>query len=301
MPSDSTGIDLRSSNARWLFKQDGMLLGPVSLAKLIELLNTGEVGENTLVAFSQPTPKFEPLGNLESFRVHLAKAQAKLRVEEQKRQKGRQSRKRRVWRTAVISTLGIIFLFSAGQLAWWLATNRPWESKINLPEPVIIDELPTIELASARPREEEIVYPSVESKIAKPEKRTKFANPKTHPFAAKSPAELFPQKRANDLTVVRQWDQKAISAVVRANKPRVHFCLAREARRHPNTWNARVPIEFTIGNNGRVTKLWIDNPEFKNESGNLYQCMLAELQKWRFPSYEGEQANVSLAFRIKAR
>jgi hypothetical protein len=167
---------------------------------------------------------------------------------------------------------------------------------------VIVDELPTIELASARPREEEIVYPSVDSKIAKPEKRTIPANQKTHPFAANLPAESFPKKNAvNDLTIVRQWDQKAISAVVRANKPRVHFCLAQEARRHPNTWDARVPIEFTIGNDGRVTKLWIDNPELKNESGNLYQCMLAELQKWRFPSYEGEQANVSLAFRIKAR
>ena len=58
----------------------------------------------------------------------------------------------------------------------------------------------------------------------------------------------------------------------------------------------KIPIEFVIGNNGKVTKVWVDHPDYK--SGPLPECLLRALQQWPFKNYEGEQANVSLSFNI---
>jgi len=100
---------------------------------------------------------------------------------------------------------------------------------------------------------------------------------------------------------VQQWDQEAINAVVKANKATLHPCLSAEAKRQKSGWEIRVPIEFTIGNDGRISKLWIDNPDYKSESSELFKCMYGELKKWKFAAYQGEQANVALAFRIQSR
>ena len=54
--------------------------------------------------------------------------------------------------------------------------------------------------------------------------------------------------------------------------------------------------EFVVGNDGRVTKLWVDHPTYK--TGPLADCLLKELQKWPFHPYAGQQAVVGLSFRI---
>ena len=71
--------------------------------------------------------------------------------------------------------------------------------------------------------------------------------------------------------------------------------MAEEVRKRPGL-SAKIPIEFVIGNDGRVTKLWIDHPMFKE--GSLPECLLRELQKWSFKSYPGEQATVGFSFKV---
>ena len=58
----------------------------------------------------------------------------------------------------------------------------------------------------------------------------------------------------------------------------------------------KIPIEFSIGGNGRVTKVWVDHPEYKN--GPLPECLLTQLQKWPFKTHDGENVNVSLSFTV---
>ena len=58
----------------------------------------------------------------------------------------------------------------------------------------------------------------------------------------------------------------------------------------------RIPIEFVIGNDGQVKKLWVDHPRFAD--GALQECLMKELQRWPFRPYEGQQATVGLSFTI---
>jgi len=314
MASDGRGVDVGTTGGSWLFKQGDLLLGPVPFAKLVELLFAGEIDENTPVAPFNLEPQFQKLGQVEKFRVHLAKAKAKLRVELASDTMNRERRRGRMVKLTVMGLVSIALLIGGGRLAWWLAIHRPWEKQIQLPEPVITDELPSITLASARGGEDELAYPDARGTPTGPGVNPKVPTPKgpkgpgpakgNTPSAPRDPTAVPPGVAAklpdNDVGVVQMWDQEAINGVVKAKKATLHPCLSAEAKRQKPGWQTRVPIEFTIGNDGRITKLWIDNPDYKSQDTDLYKCMFAELKKWKFPNYGGEQANVSLAFRIQS-
>lgn len=311
MPSDGLGVDLGTTGGKWVFKQGDLLLGPVEFSKLVAMLYAGEVDESTPVAPFNLEPKFTPLGQVERFRVHLAKAKAKLRVEAQSQEQQTSRRRGRLLRVAILGVLSIGLLIGGGRLAFWLAIHRPWERSIKLAEPLIIDELPQITLASARAGEDELAYPDTRNpanpKVPRPNGEKKPPRPGTsgQPVAGRpsgtAPSGVGAPPGGDDVAVVQQWDQDAINGVVKAKKASLHPCLSAEAKRQKTGWEVRVPIEFTIGNDGRVSKFWIDNADYKNEDSELFRCMYGELKKWKFPAYQGEQANVSLAFRIQAR
>ncbi|MGI5865740.1 MAG: AgmX/PglI C-terminal domain-containing protein [Myxococcales bacterium] len=296
------------TGGQWLYKRHDLLVGPVSFEQLIELLYAGDIDASTPISPHGGSPSFEELGKHDAFQIHLAKAQAKLRVEAQHEQQKRSERRRGLAKIVAAGFIVLALVFAGGRLAAWLAIHRPWADRIQHPEPMITDELPVITLASEREdEEEELAYPGAIAPGKKPSSGAIAARP---PRAPKQPASSAPapgrapraaDPDADGLASVQMWDQAAINRVVKAKKATLHRCLAAEATRQRAGWSARVPIEFTIGNNGRVTKLWIDSPDFRSEASELYRCMLEELRQWRFPAYEGEQANVSLTFQIQAR
>jgi len=100
---------------------------------------------------------------------------------------------------------------------------------------------------------------------------------------------------ADGLATEANYDQASINRVVKQHQSSLFRCFKEEAERRPGFF-AKVPLEFTIGNDGRVAQLWVDNPQFKK--GPMYDCMLTELKKWPFKPYTGERATVNLAFTI---
>jgi len=302
---ESLGVDLGTTGGSWVFKQGDLLLGPVQFPKLVELLYAGEVDEHTMIAPFNLEPKFLELGKVERFRVHLAKAKAKRRVEEASQEKDRGERRGRLLRMMIIGTLSIGLHVGGGRLDWWLAIHRPWEKQIQLPEPLITDELPQIKLASARAGEDELTYPDARNpnpRLPGDKRPRPRPNTPANPSNPANPAHPGPKPgTGDDVAVEQQWDVAGINAAVNAHRTSLHPCLTAETRRQKPGWETRVPIEFTIGNDGRVSKLWIDHPDYKSDESELFKCFSAELKKWKFPAYEGEQASISLAFRIQSR
>jgi hypothetical protein len=90
-------------------------------------------------------------------------------------------------------------------------------------------------------------------------------------------------------------DEAAISAVVAKHKPSLIPCIRQVAK--PGLV-AKIPIEFAISDSGRVTKVWVDNADFKGTG--LTECLLKELQKWPFKS-GAAGASVNLSFNIGKR
>ena len=290
---------------QWLFRQGDLVLGPVTGQQLVEKLYTGEMAANTLIA-PPGARDFVPISEVAVFKVHVARAQAKARVDaEQRVERQRVMRKRLILgsiATAVTVALGI----AAWQVARWAAVHGPGGEEDEYAG--ISVELPTITLAQKRKDSEELIaYPS--SSTRPPESRPKpsiqapGSTTPTLPAGAVAAKTEKTEKKptgsvATDpdgLQVATEFDQDNINKVVKSNQKTLFRCLKEEAQRRPG-FAAKVPIEFVIGNDGRVTKLWVDHPQLKQ--GPLYECFLTELKKWPFKPYKGELASVNLAFKV---
>ncbi|HMK72890.1 MAG TPA: AgmX/PglI C-terminal domain-containing protein [Myxococcaceae bacterium] len=273
----------------WLYRQGSLVLGPVTGAELVKRLYEGTLGAHTEVALVGTHP-FRPVAETEVLRLFLAKAQAKWRVDAHDRQVKERRRRARNLRLVVVGGLAVAGATAAAAGARYLAVHNPWRKDTG--EPTISVEPPTITLARARRRDDDLVdYPLDRSGGARPTRATVAPGPRASGKGGAQPAE----PDADGLNTAPQFDRTAIMAMVAQKQRALYPCFAEEARRSPGL-NARIPVEFTIGNDGHVTKVWVDHAQYRE--GPLPDCLLRELQKWPFRPYEGERANVGLSFTV---
>ncbi len=290
----------------WLFRQSELVLGPVSSKQLIEKLYSGEIGVDAEVQVLG-TGTFRKLSDIQEFRVHVAKANAKQRVEThvaQAEQKGRTRVKRSL-------ALGVVALVAAGVgvafLGRYLAVHTPLSKTADELAWGDIDiSAPTIGKAKRRDNDELVDYPGAGKKsnpvaVAKngsatgsPATGSAVATPSSANPAAAGKTKM--DKADSDGLQVGEVDTGAINEVVAKYKPTLVQCIRQIAQ--PGV-SARIPIEFSIGETGRVSKVWVDNPDYK--TGVLPDCLLRELQKWPFRASSSGGATVQLSFNIGKR
>lgn len=300
-------------DGHWLFRQGDLVLGPVSGGQIVEKLHAGELTPDTPVALAGER-EFHRLKDVEAFRIHVAQSEARLRVAAAVEAEREKNRKRMM---ILGGAAGVVALVLGG-VGLQVARNAAVHGWLGEEEFEGIEmEAPTIRLAQARPDDEELFeYPTNGTGgTRRPEARpgtdaagTRPSTPGTGRPAVASTTrteERKPPRPAGSVAtdpdgmqVAQQFDQSAINRVVAGNKSTLFRCFKEEAERSPGL-AARIPLEFVIGNDGRVNKLWVDHPQFKK--GPLYDCLFTELQKWPFRAYEGERATVGLSFNIGKR
>jgi len=286
MPSKNPKADLGTNGGEWLFRQGELVLGPVSAQKLVEKLFHGELSGGSEVKLLGDG-HFVRLSEVEFFKLHLAKAEAKLRVDGIAQAEKAARKKRRQLRMAIVASLAVIFATGAAAAARWLAIHRPWSNVDELAG--ISVEPPTIALAQPRGSDDLVDYPGPGGL-----RTQRKALDRTRAVGAKADRGSKGQEEPDGLKT-GQFDRESINATVAARQKTLYSCIGEEVRRRPGL-NAKIPIEFVIGNDGKVNKLWIDHPTFKE--GSLQECLLRELQKWSFKAYPGEQATVGFSFKV---
>jgi hypothetical protein len=301
--SKNAGMDM-SRAGNWLFRQGELVLGPIPAAVIVDRLYAGEIDGRTEVA-PMGHPTFKRLAEVDIFRVHLAKAEAKLRVDKLAHEHEAKNVRTRNAKIGVVAVICGVVAIGAGTAAWYLAIHKPWADADELAFAEISVEPPTITLASKSSNEELVEYAmegdksgrKVTERIAE---RTKVAQNDKVPGEKRS-AEKLAQRPGKvgeedpEGMKTESFDRSVIDRVVKSKQTTLYPCLIEEAKRRPGL-SAKIPIEFVIGNDGRVNKLWVDNPDFK--TGSLPECLLKELQRWPFKAYQGEQATVGLQFKI---
>jgi hypothetical protein len=270
----------------WTFLKARQAFGPVSGEKLRQLVREGEIGAETLVA--PDGGDYRPLGEVTDFLVDLRKAEARQRVEREVTASRRLARRRRIlgWSAAAALVAG----GAAG--AGWLAVFRPWERRSALLDDFgngVSVSIPA-RVGAGRPRTGgagEVEVPPAAEAAERAQRRREPE--RSAPAAASAPA-------AGDGLVEARWDRGDIEAVVGREQRALAPCLRQEASRSPD-FAGEIPIEFAVGNEGRVEALWIEEPRFR--SGPLRDCILRALQRWRFRPFPGQRPVVAL-FRIGA-
>ncbi len=258
-------VPAAASTREWLFKAEGQVFGPVPEAQLVELLFQGRIGGGTEVAGDDGA--WRPLAQVPGFLVHLKKAEARARVEAEVT--GARKLVRR--RSALQGTAAAV---------------------------VVVDFGDGIAVGSVRvgggPRaaaDDEIAIPD----LAVADARPKRAGAPRPPRAAGGGAT---GSAVGGELVLAQYDPSRIQQVVARRQGSLAPCLREEASRSPE-FAGEIPIEFAVGNDGKVSALWIDEPRFK--SGPLRECILARLREWSFDPFPGQRPVVSLAFKIGSR
>jgi outer membrane biosynthesis protein TonB len=301
--------------AQWLVRQGALVLGPVPGRQVVDKLFAGELTADTAISVAGQE-QFRRLGDVGAFRVPAAKATVKARVESEARAAAESLRRQQLLLVALSTLLALVLAGAAGWAGHEVALRLPRardegaQAAAELPVLAVARGTSQEQLFSygpesqATPRAEPdpIAPPPTEPKPAEP----KPAEPKPEPVASarqepKATSRTPPRRKGaassepDGLETQANYDQEQINRVVNARRKSLFPCLQEEAQRRPG-FSARIPIEFTIGNDGRVASLWVDHPELKK--GPLYDCMLAELRKWPFKPYEGERASVSLSFTV---
>ena len=284
--TDETPIekDPRLEGGEWLFRRAGQVFGPVDSRGIAAMLYRGDIDATT--PLSSGDGKWRSVSEISIFLVHAKKAAAARKVEREVTG-ARLLRERRARRRTLGAVLAIVLLVGGAITAAVLLTgDRVGTSKL------LEDFGAGIRIASAarvgvsrRPAQEELV----EVPLGAPERG---ASAKRRPSRAGPAAQGSVE--GGEL-VATQFDARKIQAVVGREQRTLAPCFRAEAARSPD-FRGDVPIEFAIGNEGRVAQLWIDEPRFRK--GPLEECLRSALAAWRFDPFPGQRPTVSLAFRI---
>ena len=270
----------------WLYRKGELVLGPVQGAQLLDRLYAGDINGQTEVALVGED--FERITQVEALRVHLAKAEAKWRVDALERRVRDRARRQRNVRLTILAGVAVAVAGAAGAVARYMAVHGTFDTRTQ--EAAIAVEPPVIRLAKARKQQDEMLdYPLDKSGRRPAPGGTRVAGLGTKPGGS------GPDNDPDDVSVEAKFDRGSIQTVIAQRQRTLYACFAEEAKRSPGLAE-RIPIEFVIGNDGQVKRLWVDHPRFAE--GALQECLLKELQRWPFRPYEGQQATVGLSFTI---
>jgi hypothetical protein len=272
-------------SGEWLFKRTGKVFGPVPSRRLVEMLYRGELDADTPISTGDGT--WQTLADVPAFMVHVRKAEAALRVEREVTG-ARMLRQRRHRRGAIAVAVVLLAAMGAGGYAAWVFAAKAPERNALLEDfgsGIRISVAATIG-TGRRAADDEITVDIERVEPGRPARR----NGGTAGAAAPPRGQLD----GGDL-VAAQYDPARIQAVVGREQRTLAECFKAEAARSPD-FSGNIPLEFAVGNDGRVAQLWIDEPRFK--SGPLKDCLSKKLGAWRFDSFPGQRPTVALTFGI---
>ena len=273
----------------WLFRRDGQVFGPLSSRDIAVMLYRGEIGPGTPV--SAGDGRWTPVGQVSIFLLHAKKAEAALRVDREITG-ARLIAQRRGRLKAIALALGLLLVVGGAITGTWLLAQGP--SIADDPElqgfGQGISIVTPARVGSGRRSAEDEVEVAIDAGggLSGPGRRDLAPVPGRPPRPSGDAG-------GGDLAVRANWSEANIQAVIGREQRTLAPCLREESQRSPD-WVGQIPIEFAIGNDGRVARLWIDEPRFR--SGRLYDCLLGALRRWRFEPFPGQQPNVTMTLGI---
>jgi hypothetical protein len=275
----------------WLYRQHDLVLGPVPTSQIVDKLYSGELTPASEVQLLGGAA-FSRIAEVPEFRIPVAKSEARRRVEAQAAEHQAQARRRLVRTVALVAVALVLVGAGLAMLGRYLAVHTPTgKSPEELAWGEITIDPPTVSRARSRVGDDLVEYrsgaPKPGSTSAPPPRVETVARP---PLAVAQKPKLG-RDDAEGLQA-GEVDEAGINSVVATHKPSLIPCIKQVAKAGIP---ARIPIEFAISDAGKVTRVWVDNPDFKDPA--LAECLLRELQKWPFKAGPSG-ASVNLSFNV---
>jgi hypothetical protein len=265
----------------WLFRRAGQVFGPVDSRALAAMLYRGELSGATPVSTGDGS--WRALAEVPTFLVHAKRAEAARRVEQEVTGARVLAARRNRRRVLGLAAAALLLVALGVGVALRLARREA--------SPLLEDFGAGLRIASAA-RVGVASRPAGEDEFELPRDAAPAGGPREKRPARQGAARSEGRVEGGEL-VVAQFDARKIQAVVGREQRTLVPCFRAEAERSPD-FRGDVPIEFAVGNDGRVAQLWIDEPRFRE--GALRACLAQALAAWRFDPFAGQRPTVSLAF-----
>lgn len=289
-PETHLNDDPALAGGEWLFRRRGEVFGPVDSRALAAMLYRGEIDAGTPI--SPGDGAWRPVGEISTFVVHARKAEAALRVEREVTG-ARLLRRKKSRRRNVALLAGAALLLVGGVAAGFALAPRSAVSELTEDFGGGISVVSRAQVAvSSRAPDDELEIPIDPVAPAAGPLASAATARRDRPAPRGAPSGTVTD---GDDLVEQRFDPAHIQAVVNREQRTLVPCLREQAARDPEL-DGDVPLEFAVGNDGRIAALWIDDPRFKG--GKLEQCLRAALAAWRFEPFPGQRPTVKLAFRI---
>lgn len=321
-----------ATEGEWLFKQDDVVLGPVSAAVLVPRIEAGELSADTPVG--REAGKWRPLKAVPYFKEILDKAEAQKRALLEQLEREARLRRQRLARWSALAGLFVVpFLLGAvAGRAVWIA--KPWDRGdewLQRPPPLV--DLPPKPKAEPPPEENRVVEArdddeekgegeEDEERVADAEEQDakdaptgkKSAGKRTAKKAttsSKKTASRTQQKKADAPKVAKADEkkdsesggaplqtltQKQVMAPVLKSQGAIGNCLKAEVARNPDI-PSRVTLMWTVTEAGRATGFRLKEREVRE--GPLAGCLGKLFDGMRWPRFTGERKNVELPLGVK--
>lgn len=291
-------------NDQWLFREGDLILGPVASQQIIDKLFAHELHGHSEIQ-RMGSGVFQKVVDVPEFKVHVAKAEAKKRVDAHEHEHKTEVKKKQLKMLGIGAASLVVLAIIVGVIGNSLAKRSlTGQSVEELAWGDITIDAPTISKARRRDDDELVDYQGTGKKPPAGTTQTPTTvatgklpqgnNPPTGttkpPTGTNTGTSKPPMGNTDpDGMSMGDVDEAGINSVVAKNKATLIPCIKTVAK--PGVF-LKIPIEFSIAEAGKVSKVWVDNPDLK-DSG-LQECLLKELQKWPFkPAHAGNSVNLS--------
>ncbi|MCB9653870.1 MAG: hypothetical protein H6729_07040 [Deltaproteobacteria bacterium] len=292
--SESTDT-ARTLDSNWIYELNGQVFGPLKPTELLELLYSGEISGETLLA-PEETGELQPLNRFGVFRVHLPKAkqQQDARREALRREKT-EAKARLVRRVGfILSAAGVLGVLSAGVAYWIRAERRETAAKEKAAkEAKLKQELESL-LASVT------IQPPLLPLVDEEEADTPQTEPATN-SGRKSTKRRGASSRRRTRGVARMsgtaelTNQEVMSGVARAFGG-FKRCIVAQIQRDPESVPSELVLIFSIGNDGVPKDFSLKDRGLRKAP--ISACMAKQLAQVSWRAFKGEVRNVEYPITI---
>lgn len=297
------------SQGDWLFKQDDLVLGPVTAAVLVDKIKKGELSADTPIARDgQP---FRPMKLLPLFREAWMAAEEERRLAAfEKAHQGAVARAR-VLRVVVVLVLFAAPFAAAAAGARALMVARPWDDTSDW----IARVPPLVDLPQKPPelKRDPVVDPGVDRKgpvVA--DNSDDDDDDDDQPRDPKKPRVKKPRKDTKDTKAVKGADDvkkdgdgggpvpesltnsEAI-APLKGAQGQMKTCFKAEMESNPDM-PAQVVLSYTITEEGKAINVNLDARELRGRP--VIACVQKAISGLKWPRFSGERKNVSVPFKL---
>lgn len=307
---------LDPSEGDWVFKQDGVVLGPVSAAILLQRIDEGELDAEAPIG--RTAGEWTPLKEIPYFYKSHRRAEARIRRIEAQSQHDTAMRSRRMVRLASFGGLAIIPLLLGAVVGRTVMVQRPWDDSGDWAEraPPLVDLKPKPKVV-VPPKPSPTAEPAEgegEGEVASDKDKDKRTNKRTNKRSSKD-------KRAREKRAKEKKERERLAALKkRADKDPVRKagsplseaqvtkgfkkgfgdykrCIKAEFSRDKDLPVISVRIEFTVTEGGKAINTRVRERQFRG--GPLDACLKKAVGKLRWPKFTGERRNAVYPLRAK--